>query len=44
MSLAIFIREHTVVLMAPLTSTRESCAAKTSNLLGAVTKGKPRYK
>lgn len=40
-SLAIFIRLHATVFIAPLSSTRASWAARASNLFGAVTKGKP---
>lgn len=36
-----FMREHARVLRAPLASTMESCAARASNLLGAVTNGSP---
>lgn len=41
MSLAILYREAATVLRAPLISTTASCAARASNLLGAVTKGSP---
>mmetsp|Transcript_17790 Transcript_17790/g.42698 ORF Transcript_17790/g.42698 Transcript_17790/m.42698 type:complete len:396 (-) Transcript_17790:392-1579(-) len=41
MSLATFIREQATVLRCPLASTMASCAARASNLLGAVTKGSP---
>lgn len=41
MSFAIFMRLHAVVLSAPESSTIASCAARASNLLGAVTKGSP---
>ena len=40
-SLAIFISATAVVLRAPLTSTIVSWAASASNLLGAVTNGRP---
>jgi hypothetical protein len=40
-SLPIFIKLQAIVLSAPDTSTMESCAAKASNLFGAVTKGRP---
>ena len=40
-SLAIFIRLQATVLRAPLTWTRASLLARASNLLGAVTNGKP---
>ena len=40
-SLAIFIMEQAMTLRAPETSTMASWAAKASNLLGAVSKGKP---
>mmetsp|Transcript_11124 Transcript_11124/g.23867 ORF Transcript_11124/g.23867 Transcript_11124/m.23867 type:complete len:330 (-) Transcript_11124:314-1303(-) len=40
-SLAIFMRETATRLKAPLSSTMASCAASASNLLGAVTKGRP---
>ena len=40
-SLAIFIMEQEMTLSAPDTSTIASCAAKASNLFGAVTKGRP---
>ena len=41
MSLAILYRDAATVLIAPLISTTASCAARASNLFGAVTKGKP---
>ena len=41
MSFAIFIIEQATVLRAPETSTIASWAASASNLLGAVTKGRP---
>ncbi len=41
MSLAIFISEAARTLSAPEASTTASCAASASNLLGAVTKGRP---
>ena len=41
MSLAIFMREQATTLHAPLTSTMASWEARASNLLGAVTKGRP---
>ncbi len=40
-SLAIFMSEHAMTLSAPDTSTMASWAARASNLLGAVTKGRP---
>ena len=40
-SLAIFMMEQATVLRAPETSTMASWAANASNLLGAVTKGRP---
>ena len=40
-SLAIFITEQAIVFRAPDTSTKASCAAKASNLFGAVMKGRP---
>ena len=40
-SLAIFITEQAITFNAPDTSTKASCAAKASNLLGAVINGKP---
>ena len=40
-SLATFMSETATTLSAPLISTSESCAASASNLLGAVTKGRP---
>lgn len=41
MSLAIFMMEHASTFNAPETSTIASCAASASNLLGAVTNGRP---
>ena len=41
MSLAIFMMEQATTLHAPLTSTMASWEASASNLLGAVTKGRP---
>jgi hypothetical protein len=41
MSLPIFIKETANRFNAPLSSTMASCAAKDSNLFGAVTKGSP---
>jgi hypothetical protein len=41
MSLATFMRDTAAVLSAPLISTTLSWAARASNLLGAVTKGRP---
>jgi len=40
-SLPIFIKLQAIVLSAPDTSTIESCAARASNLFGAVTNGRP---
>lgn len=40
-SLPIFIKLQAIVLSEPETSTIESCAAKASNLFGAVTNGRP---
>ncbi|MNR05597.1 hypothetical protein D3C85_1216380 [compost metagenome] len=40
-SLATFIKATAVRFKAPESSTMASCAAKASNLFGAVTKGKP---
>ena len=39
MSLAIFMSDTAVVFAAPLASTMASCAARASNLFGAVSKG-----
>ena len=39
--MAIFMMEHAITLRAPETSTMASWAASASNLLGAVTKGRP---
>mmetsp|Transcript_37687 Transcript_37687/g.90482 ORF Transcript_37687/g.90482 Transcript_37687/m.90482 type:complete len:213 (-) Transcript_37687:697-1335(-) len=41
MSLPILLREHASTLSAPDASMIASCAASASNLLGAVTKGRP---
>ena len=41
MSLAILLSEHASTLRAPDASTIASCAASASNLLGALTKGRP---
>jgi len=41
MSLAIFMRLPAMVFRAPCVITIASCAARDSNLLGAVTKGRP---
>lgn len=41
MSLAIFMKEQARTLRAPEASTIASCAARASNLLGAVRKGRP---
>lgn len=40
-SFPIFIKLQAIVFKAPDTSTIESCAARASNLFGAVTNGRP---